>query len=162
MIRYKILQLRFKGEYQKMEPVILIILIGLAGGAAVGLQSPMASMISQRLGIFESVFIVHLGGAIIALLPLLFYSGGKLPQWRILPWYTLGAGIFGLIVIGAISYMIPRVGVAASITAIVAGQLLVGMFLDHFGLLGASVRSLDVTRILGMAVVLVGVWLTVK
>ncbi len=145
-----------------MEPVILIILIGLAGGAAVGLQSPMASMISQRLGIFESVFIVHLGGAIIALLPLLFYSGGKLSQWRTVPWYTLGAGIFGLIVIGAISYMIPRVGVAASITAIVAGQLLVGMFLDHFGLLGASVRSLDVTRVLGMAVVLVGVWLTVK
>ena len=145
-----------------METVILIILIGLAGGAAVGLQSPMASMISQRLGIFESVFIVHLGGAIIALLPLLFYSGGKLSQWRTLPWYTLGAGIFGLIVIGAISYMIPRVGIAASITAIVAGQLLVGMFLDHFGLLGASVRSLDVTRVLGMAVVLVGVWLTVK
>ncbi len=145
-----------------METVILIILIGLAGGAAVGLQSPMASMISQRLGIFESVFIVHLGGAIIALLPLLFYSGGKLSQWRTLPWYTLGAGIFGLIVIGAISYMIPRVGIAASITAIVAGQLLVGMFLDHFGLLGASVRSLDATRVLGMAVVLVGVWLTVK
>src|SRR6266540_4626536 len=145
-----------------MEPIILIILIGLAGGAAVGLQSPMASMISQRLGIFESVFIVHLGGAIIALLPLLFYSGGKLSQWRTVPWYTLGAGIFGLIVIGAISYMIPRVGIAASITAIVAGQLLVGTLLDHFGLLGASVRSLDITRVLGMAVVLVGVWLTVK
>jgi len=145
-----------------MEPIILIILIGLAGGAAVGLQSPMASMISQRLGIFESVFIVHVGGAIIALLPLLFYSGGKLSQWRTVPWYALGAGIFGLIVIGAISYMIPRVGIAASITAIVAGQLLVGTLLDHFGLLGASLRSLNVTRVLGMAVVLVGVWLTVK
>ncbi len=146
-----------------MEPIILIILIGLAGGAAVGLQSPMASMISQRLGIFESVFIVHLGGAIIALLPLLLlYGGGKLAQWRSVPWYALGAGIFGLIVIGAISYMIPRVGIAASITAIVAGQLLVGTFLDHFGLLGASVRTLDITRVIGLAVVLMGVWLTVK
>jgi transporter family-2 protein len=145
-----------------MEPVILIILIGLAGGAAVGLQSPMASMISQRLGIFESVFIVHLGGAIVALLPLLFRAGGKLSQWRSLPWYTLAAGIFGLIVISAISYMIPRVGIAASIVTVVAGQLLVGMFLDHFGLLGASVRSLDATRLLGMGVVLLGVWLTVK
>jgi len=145
-----------------MESIILIILVGLAGGVAVGLQSPMASMITQRLGIFESVFIVHIGGAIIALLPLLFYGGGKLSQWRSVPWYTLGAGIFGLIVIGAISYMIPRVGVAAAITAIVAGQLLVSTVLDHFGLLGTSVRSLDPTRILGMAVVLVGVWLTVK
>ena len=145
-----------------MEPIILIILIGLAGGAAVGLQSPMASMISQRLGIFESVFIVHLGGAIIALLPLLFYGGGRLSQWRSMPWYTLAAGIFGLIVIGAISYMIPRVGIAASITTIVAGQLLVGVLLDHFGLLGAAVRPLDLTRVGGLAVVLAGVWLTVK
>ena len=145
-----------------MEPIILIILIGLAGGAAVGLQSPLASLISQRLGIFESVFIVHIGGAIVALLPLLFMSGGKLAQWRSVPWYALGAGLFGLIVISAISYMIPRVGIAASITAIVAGQLLVGAILDHFGLLGASIRSLDVTRVLGMAVVLAGVWLTVR
>ena len=145
-----------------MESIFLIILIGLAGGVAVGLQSPMASMITQRLGMLESVFIVHLGGALIALLPLLFYSGGKLAHWRELPWYTLFAGIFGLIVIGAISYMIPRIGVAGSIVTVVAGQLLVGTILDHFGWLGAMERSLDVTRAVGLAVVLVGVWLTVK
>lgn len=119
-------------------------------------------MITQRLGIFESVFIVHVGGAVIALIPLLVYSGGKLSQWRSVPWYALGAGIFGLVVIAAISYMIPRVGVAASITTVVAGQLLVGVILDHYGLLGASIRSLDVTRVVGLAVVLAGVWLTVK
>jgi transporter family-2 protein len=155
-------KLTAKENISVMEPIILIILIGLAGGAAVGLQSPLASMISQRLGIFESVFIVHLGGAIVALVPLVFSGGGKLTQWRSVPWYALSAGIFGLVVIGAISYMIPRVGVAASITAIVAGQLLVGMILDHFGLLGASVRSLDITRLIGISVVLTGVWLTVK
>ena len=144
-----------------MDTVILIILIGLAGGVAVGLQSPMASMITQRLGIFESVFIVHFGGALIALVPLLVY-GSKLGQWRSVPWYTLGAGIFGLVVIAAISYMIPRVGVAASITTVVAGQLLVGTILDQYGWLGATVKPLDLTRILGLGVVLVGVWLTVK
>src|SRR5215207_2684905 len=144
-----------------MDAVFLIILVGLVGGVAVGLQGPMASMISQRLGIFESVFIVHLGGALIALIPMLI-TGNRLAEWRSVPWYVLGAGVFGLVVIGAISYMIPRVGVAASITSIVAGQLLVSMFLDHFGLLGAAERPLDLTRVLGMAVVLVGVWLTVK
>lgn len=145
-----------------METILLIILIGLAGGVAVGLQSPMASMITQRLGTFESVFIIHIGGAIIALIPLLIYGGGKLSQWRSVPWYALGAGVFGLVVIAAISYMIPRVGVAASITTIVAGQLLVSVVLDHYGLLGTSIRTLDVTRVLGLAVLLVGVWLTVK
>jgi transporter family-2 protein len=144
-----------------MEAVILIILIGLAGGIAVGLQSPMASMITQRLGIFESVFIVHVGGAVIALIPMLIY-GSKLSQWRSVPWYTLGAGIFGLVVIAAISFMIPRVGVAASIITVVAGQLLVGTILDQYGWLGASLRPMDLTRAIGLAVVLFGVWLTVK
>ncbi|HXD08469.1 MAG TPA: DMT family transporter [Anaerolineales bacterium] len=144
-----------------MEAIFLIILIGLVGGVAVGLQSPMASMLTQRLGLFESVFIVHLGGALIALIPLIFY-GSQLREWRSVPWYVLGAGIFGLIVIASISYIIPRAGVVAAITTIVAGQLLVGTILDHFGLLGAAIKPLDPTRIFGMAVVLVGVWLTVK
>jgi transporter family-2 protein len=145
-----------------MESILLIILVGLIGGIAVGLQGPMASMISQRLGIFESVFIVHIGGALIALLPMLVNGGGKLAQWKELPWYTLVAGAFGLLVIGAISYMIPRVGVAAAIISIVAGQLLVSTVLDHFGLLGAIGRPLDLTRAIGLAVVLLGVWLTVR
>jgi transporter family-2 protein len=145
-----------------MESLFLITLVGLAGGIAVGLQSPLASMLSQRLGMFESVFIVHLGGAVIALVPLLLYGGGRLGQWRSAPWYALCAGVFGLIVIAAISYTIPRVGVAAAITTIVAGQILVAALLDHFGLLGATVRPLDLPRLLGLAVVMMGVWLTVK
>jgi transporter family-2 protein len=119
-------------------------------------------MMSQRIGTLESVFIVHLGGAIVALIPLMIFGGGKLSQWRTVPWYALVAGAFGLVVIGAVSYLIPRIGVAASITSIVAGQLLIGTLLDHFGLLGATERALDPTRILGLAVVLAGVWLTVK
>jgi bacterial/archaeal transporter family-2 protein len=145
-----------------MESILLIILVGLAGGIAVGLQSPLASMITQRLGVFESIFIVHIGGALISLLPLLFHGGGKLAQWRSVPWYALSAGVFGLVVIAAISYMIPRVGVAASIVTIVAGQLLVGTILDHFHLLGSTGRPFDPARALGLVVVLIGVWLTVK
>ena len=145
-----------------MESILLIILIGLAGGVAVGLQSPLASMLSQRLGMFESVFIVHIGGAIAALVPLLIYGGGRLGQWRSAPPYALGAGIFGLIVIAAISYTIPRVGVAAAITTVVGGQILVSALLDHFGVLGAVARPLDLPRLLGLAVVMLGVWLTVR
>jgi len=145
-----------------METIFVIILIGVTGGIAVGLQSPMASLLTQKLGFFESAFIVHIGGAVIALTPLLIYSGGRLNQWRSVPWYTLGAGVFGLIVIAAISYTIPRVGVAASVTTVVAGQVLAGAVIDHFGLLESTIRPMDLTRAMGLAVVLFGVWLTVK
>lgn len=147
---------------QSLQTILVIILIGLAGGIAVGLQSPLASLLSQRLGVLESIFIVHLGGALVALVPLFFFGGGNLAEWRSVPWYALAAGALGLVVIWAVSTMIPRIGVAAAITTIVAGQLLVATLLDHFGLLGAQERILDPTRALGLLVVLIGVWLTVK
>jgi len=145
-----------------MQSLIVIILIGLAGGIAVGLQSPLSSMISQRLGVMESVFIIHLGGALAALIPLLIYGGGKLGNWRTVPWYALCAGAFGLVVIFSMSYMIPRVGIATSLIILLSGQLLIGTVLDHFGLLGAVQRPIELMRIVGLAVVFLGVWLSVK
>ncbi|MBE0682362.1 MAG: DMT family transporter [Anaerolineales bacterium] len=144
-----------------MQPVFFIILVGLMGGMAIGVQSPMSSIISQRLGMIESSFIIHASGAIAALIPLLVF-GNKLGEWRSVPWYVLGAGAFGLVVISSMGYMIPRIGVSGALITLLAGQLLVGSFLDHFGLLGVAQRTVDLQRIIGLGVVMLGVWLTVK
>lgn len=58
--------------------------------------------------------------------------------------------------------MIPRIGVATALIILLAGQIFIGSILDHFGLLGAAVRPLDLTRVLGLGVVLAGVWLAMK
>lgn len=145
-----------------MQTIVFIILIGLAGGAAVAIQGPLASMITQRLGLLESIFIIHIDGALAVLVPLLMYGGGYLAHWKSLPWYALGAGVLGLIVLGAVSYTIPRIGVATSVMLIVAGELLVGAILDQFGLLGVTVRSLSPAWVGGLIMVLVGVWLAMK
>ncbi|MBK7456382.1 MAG: DMT family transporter [Anaerolineales bacterium] len=145
-----------------MQTVLIIIFIGLLGGMAVGVQAPLSSMITQRLGVMESVFIVHIGGALAALVPLIYFGGGKLGNWRSVPWYALAAGVFGLVVIFSMSYMIPRIGVATALIILLAGQLVIGTILDHFGLLGASVRPIDGSRVIGLSVVLLGVWLSVK
>ena len=144
-----------------MQPIFFIILVGLLGGMAIGVQSLMSSMISQRLGVMESIFIVHVGGALAVSIPLLVF-GSRLGEWRSVPWYTLGAGAFGLMVIFSMSYMIPRIGVAGALITLMAGQLFVGSLLDHFGWLGAAQRVMDVPRMIGLGVVMLGVWLTVK
>jgi transporter family-2 protein len=145
-----------------MESILLIVLIGLAGGIAVGFQGPLASIMTQRMGALESSFIVHAGGALISLVPLLIIGGGKIGQWRSVPWYALCAGFFGLVVLSAVSYTIPRIGVAAAIVSVVAGQIILSAVLDHFGWLGAATRPLDPPRLLGLGVVMLGVWLTVR
>lgn len=145
-----------------MQAILFVLLVGLIGGVAIGFQGPLSSLISQRLGMIESVFIIHLGGTLVALVPLLFMRGGRLAGWQQLPWYALGAGAFGLVLISAISYTIPRLGAATTITLVVAGQLIVALLLDHFGLLGMAVRPFQLSRLVGIAVVFAGVWLLVR
>lgn len=145
-----------------MANLIPLLLLGLAGGIAVGLQGPLTSLMSQRIGTMESVFIVHLGGAALAGLLVLLARGGNLGAWRTVPWYALGAGVLGLVVLSAVSLTIPRIGVATTVTLVVVAQLVTGALLDHFGLLGASVRTLDPARLAGIGVLLVGTWLIMQ
>ncbi|MDX1523539.1 MAG: DMT family transporter [Anaerolineae bacterium] len=142
-----------------MTTFLFVIIIGLIGGLAVGFQGPLTSLMSQRLGILESLFIIHLGGTVVAGLPLLIAGGGSLGAWRSVPWYALGAGSLGLVILGAISFTIPHLGVATTIALVVIGQLVIGLGLDHFGLLGVAVRPIEVSRLLGVVILIIGTWL---
>lgn len=145
-----------------MNATWLAVLLGLLGGVAVGLQGPLSSLMSQRLGVLESVFVVHLGGALLAGLPLLLLGGGNLGAWRSVPPPALAAGALGVVLVATFSYAMPRLGVAAAVTLLVAAQLTIGTLLDHFGLLGAAVRTLDLSRLLGLAALFAGTWLIVR
>jgi bacterial/archaeal transporter family-2 protein len=117
---------------------------------------------SGRMGVLESVFVIHLGGALVVGVPLLLRGGGTLGHWRSIPWYALTAGVYGLVVIAAVSYTIPRIGAAPTVVLIVAGQMVISTFIDHFGLFETGQRPLDLTRLVGIAVIFLGVWLMVR
>jgi transporter family-2 protein len=145
-----------------MQTLILAVIIGLLGGVAVGLQGPLTSLMSQYVGTMESVFIIHFGGAAMAGALLLVTGGGNLGAWRSVPWYALCAGVLGLVILSAVSYTIPRIGAATTVTLIVTAQLILSTLLDHFGLLGTSVRPIDLPRVAGVAVLFLGTWLIVR
>ncbi len=68
-----------------MPTIVVVVIVGLVGGIAVGLQGPLSSMISQRIGIMESAFIIHLGGTLAAFIFLVSVEGGHLGSWRTVP-----------------------------------------------------------------------------
>lgn len=145
-----------------MAALVVVIAIGLLGGIAAGIQGPLASTMARQVGIMGSVFIIHLGG-MVASVPFLFSQrSATLSGWRSVPWYALSAGVLGLFLVGALSYCIPRIGAAGTITLIIVMQLAVGALLDHTGLLVEQVRSFDASRAMGFVVLLIGTWLVVK
>ncbi len=145
-----------------MSGLFLVLAIGLLGGIAAGLQGPLASVMAKQVGIMGSIFIIHLGGTVAAAAFLGVPRASALAGWRSVPWYALSAGVLGLFLVGALSFCIPRIGVAGAITLIIVAQLAVGALLDHYGLLVEQVRSLDPSRLLGFFVLLVGTWLVVR
>jgi bacterial/archaeal transporter family-2 protein len=140
----------------------LVFLIGLIGGAAVGLQSPIAGAMGQRLGGIASSLIIHVSGAIFSGLFLFLRGGEKIKDWPTLPWYMLFAGVFGLILYQTINVTLPRLGSTMMVVLIIIGQLLVGMIIDHFGLLGVTTRHIDPTRAIGIVVLVLGAYLIAK
>jgi len=140
----------------------MAVLLGLLAGVAVTLQGPMIGLISQRMGSLESVFIIHLSGAVLSGIPLLILRGGALGEWRSLPWYTFFAGGFGLVIVGTISIVLPRIGAAGIFTLIVVGQIVMAVIVDHYGWFSTPVRPADLARIAGIAIIMFGTWLVIR
>jgi transporter family-2 protein len=141
---------------------VLTILIGMLGGVSVGIQSPIANGIGQRLGVAASTFIVHVSGVFFSVLYLLLRGGENIEEVRTLPWWMFGVGAFGVLILATVNYTIPRIGVAATTTLIVAGQLVAGLLIDQFGWLGVAMRPVDGTRVLAILFLLAGGYLMTR
>ena len=145
-----------------MSNYFVVILVAILGGAAAITQAQFNGIMDKGMGTVESVFITYfIGGLVIALI-MLFMRGGNLAALRSLPWYVVFSGICGLLIIGSISFTVPRLGLAAAITIIVASQFVFGALFDHFGILGADIRPLNLQKVAGISIVMLGVWLIIR
>jgi bacterial/archaeal transporter family-2 protein len=140
----------------------LIVLIAAAGGIAVALQAQFVGVMDQRLGTLEAVFLTYGVGAVVAAGLMLAARGGGLQAWRAVPPYTYLAGVFGLVIIGAISWSVARLGVVRGLLIVTLAQFLASALIDQFGWFGAEVRTLDLLRVAGIGLLLVGGWLVLR
>jgi len=145
-----------------MSEVVPAIFVAIVGGMAIGLQTLFSGVLGHRVGIMESVFIVHIGGLALAGLILLLMRGGNLIAWRNVPWYVLSAGFIGVAIVASVSYAVPRLGLANTLTLAIISQLTLGAILDHFGWLGAVQHPLDPPRVIGMLIMFAGTWLLLR
>ncbi len=141
---------------------LLTIIVGLLGGVAVGVQTPIANVIGQKVGSAASSVVVHISGLIFSVLVLLLYRGENIQNWRSLPWWAYLAGLFGVILYLTINYTIPRIGTLGAITLIIIGQLVTGTVIDHFGFFGNVVRQVDAGRLLGLLLLIASSYLLTR
>jgi transporter family-2 protein len=145
-----------------MAGLIPVIIIAAIGGIAVTLQAQFLGLMDKNIGTLESMFLTYGTGGLLIGIAMLLNKGGNLSNLGNIPWYSYTAGVLGLIIIGTIGYSTPRLGLVTTLTILVASQFIVGALLDHFGILGADLRSLNLTPLGGISVILLGVWLIIR
>lgn len=139
-----------------------VFLIAAIGGIAVAVQAQMMGLMDRGMGTLESVFITYGSGGLLAGLLMMLARGGNLGSWQGLPWFVFLAGAAGLVIVGSISYSVPRMGLVGAFTVMLAAQFIAAALLDHYALMGAELRQLSPSRLLGIGVMLLGVWLTLR
>ena len=68
-------------------------------------------------------------------------------------------GALGAVYVTSVLLIIPRIGVANTLVAVVVGQVVVALALDHFGVLGLPIRPVTLTRAFGAGTVVLGLYL---
>ncbi len=74
----------------------------------------------------------------------------------------LTAGLLGASLVFAIAWLIPIVGASAVMISLIAGQVIGGMVLSHFGWLGSPLQPVSTANVIGAAVMLAGVALATR
>jgi transporter family-2 protein len=70
-------------------------------------------------------------------------------------WHWVGGPLGALIVLSG-AVLTPKLGAAAFLAFVIAGQLVCSAFLDQYGLMGLTVRELTPGRAVGAALVILG------
>ncbi|MDY6803152.1 MAG: DMT family transporter [Cyanobacteriota bacterium] len=143
-------------------------LIGLLVAVCVGIsavtQAQITSIIERKYGVFDSVFIAYIGGALVISIIAIFrsFSGEfNLGNYLDLPWYSIFAGACGLIIVGGIAYGVSRLGLVATFGIILAVQFSLAAVLDNYGI-GVDRQPLDLTRFIAMVFLAIGAALFLK
>ncbi|HEU4569188.1 MAG TPA: DMT family transporter [Gemmatimonadales bacterium] len=140
--------------------MLLLILVAILIGIGLPLQAGINAQL--RIGVghpllaaFVSFFVgtVALGVANLALRVPLPGVGAAAR----LPWWQWSGGLLGALYIFASVILAPRLGAATLVSAIVAGQMMTSLVLDHFGLVGYATHPVSPGRLVGAVMVVAGV-----
>ena len=138
-----------------------------------------AMMFAAGIGIpvfaaFNSALSKQVGGPIVATavtfavglaIALVFVAATGLPQRSAFTFETphiwFGA-VFMLFYAASVAFAAPRIGLGNAIFFVLLGQIVAAATIDHFGWLGAIQSSLTPKRLLGIAVMTLGLYLARK
>ena len=138
---------------------IFWIAIAFLSGAFLPLQAGLNAKMGKAAGnaVYASLFSFVVG--IIGLLLYIVLTRQQV-SWagvREVPAYTWVGGLLGAFYVTVIVLVFPKLGPGLTFGLVVAGQMLMSILLAHFNVLVAQPQPINLMKLLGIALVVVGV-----
>ena len=140
------------------------VALSIAAGLAGAVQVAVMGRFGDRIGTFEALaFATAVTATLAGVLLLLVRQSldGYVAAARQPPWLWTGAAM-GLLIVFTITFAGARIGTAATVGILIAGQLLMAAVIDRFGLFGLQRYPLHWPRVLGIVLLGVGAALSLK
>lgn len=138
-------------------------LLGILSGAFIAVQAPINAQLARALGqpVAAAAFSFLSGAIVLGIISVAVtrFQGVALDWKAPAPWLFVAGGVLGAFYVTLSTILIPRIGAAALMAFLVAGQLIAGMVLDRIGFLGFAVREISLDRVAGAVLLLVGAML---
>lgn len=134
--------------------VLLALFLGVILSVHLGMNAQVGAIVrNPRMG--NAIFWVI--GAVTAIVigftawdPTVFQSLHEVPVW------LFAAGAMGAALVFGIAWVIPQIGAGTFFVLLIAGQVLTGMVLSHFGLLGSPTEPITMMKVIGVLLLVAG------
>lgn len=140
----------------------------LMAGALSSMQPAFNGQLADQLGSpLRAALVNFTAGALIMLSVVsLFLLRAGAPSMEkvaaVPPHLWIVGGALGAIFVSTATWATPKIGAGAFFAALYAGQLVMALALDHFGLLGLEQKPATLMRLAGVPILLLGAWLIVR
>ena len=134
---------------------VLTLVLGVVLAVHLSMNAKVGSVLNNaRVGNALFWCIGALGALVIGLTG--WESGALGPLKQVHP-LLLTAGALGACLVFAIAWLIPQVGAGPVMITLLAGQVMGGLLMSHFGWLGSPTQPITLTKLAGVLVMIGGV-----
>ena len=141
---------------------LFMILFTLIGGITLSAQSSINGTFSRKAGTIETTFLTFLTGTMFLTIFILFFGSGNLLGILEAPKWQLSAAFLGTMYLLLTVMAVPRIGVIATSIAGIAGQLVIGVIIDHFGWFNSIVIEIDIKRMFALLFMFISLYFIYK
>ncbi|WP_439583605.1 DMT family transporter [Dyadobacter bucti] len=85
------------------------------------------------------------------------FDSEALARVKEVPLWLLTAGAMGAALVFGIAWTMPQIGAGSAVVLMIAGQIITGMVVSHFGAFGSPVEPVSMMKIIGALLLIGGV-----